>query len=322
MTVSDPRKADLNLLVILDALLAERNLTRAGERVGMSQPAVSGALTRLRAIYGDQLLVREGRGFELTPRARSLEPIVAECMAQVSRTFDVLPEFDPATSERAFVVAASDYALGEITGPLLRLLDRHAPRTRVEFTSLHVGAPVTPVDLLRWDVCIVSTGRGVPGERSSLFSDTFVCIVDAENPALVDGELTLDALADLRHVRSVLGPNVATHIDDMLGDAGLVLRPAAQVQGFLSVPYAVAGTPWVGWVPERIAHRYADSLGLAIARTPLAPRVLVEAAHWHPSKAQDQALHWLVGQLRAASVLVEFGDEDVAAIEPGAAAAG
>ena len=305
--MTDLRKLDLNLIVVLDALLAERNLTRAGEQVGMTQPAVSGALTRLRELFDDPLLVREGRGFVLTPRAQSLIPLVAECMAEVRRTFDALPEFDPATSERTFVVAASDYVLAEITSPLLNILEREAPSTRVEFDGLPAEDVVSPVDLLRRDITIAATGRGLPGKRASLFSDQFVCIADAAHPGLRDGSLSLDALGASRHVRSVFGPHTATHIDDMLSDAGILPPVAATVQGFLPVPFVVAGTEWVGWVPERTARRYADLLGLVIVDTPIVPAVLVEAAHWHPSKSGDAALQWLVRQLRRAAEVVEFG---------------
>ena len=307
--MTDIRKLDLNLVVVLEALLAERNLTRAGERVGMTQPAVSSALTRLRELYHDPLLEREGRGFVLTPRAESLIPVVAECMVEVQRTFDVLPDFDPATSTRTFLVSASDYVLSEITSPLLSLLAREAPLTSIEFDPLPVEATVTPVDLLRRDLMIVGTGRGVPGKRASLFSDRFVCVVDQNNPALRDGELSLEALARLAHVRSVFGPQVSTHVDDMLSAADIAPRVALTVQGFLPVPFAIAGTPWVGWVPERTAMRYADSLGLVIAQTPIKPSVLVEAAHWHPSKSADPSLQWLVRQLRATAEVLEFGDE-------------
>lgn len=305
--MTDVRKLDLNLVVVLDALLAERNLTRAGELVGMTQPAVSGALGRLREVFNDPLLERSGRGFVLTPRAESLIPDVAECMASVQRTFEVLPTFDPVTSTRTFLVSASDYVLAEITSPLLSVLGREAPNTRVEFDGLPVEEMVSPIDLLRRDIMIAGTGRGVPGKRASLFSDQFVCLVDSANPALRDGALSLESLRRLRHVRSAFGPQVTTHIDDMLSAAELTPRVAVTVEGFMTVPFMLAGTPWVGWVPERTANRYAATLGLVVAQTPIAPSVLVEAAHWHPSKSGDPALQWLVEQLRRAAELVEFG---------------
>ncbi|WP_062378306.1 LysR family transcriptional regulator [Demequina pelophila] len=310
--MTDHRKPDLNLNLVwvLEALLEERNLTHAGDRVGMTQPTVSGALARLREIYDDPLLERDGRGFALTPRAEALIPGVEECMEQVRRTFEVLPTFDPATSTRTFMVCASDYVLSELTGPLLALLAQDAPGTRVEFTSLPVDASVTPVDLLRHDVTIAGAGRGLPGKNVSLFSDWFVCVADARNPAIEDGALSLGALRRLRHVRSEFGAHAATHVDDMLAAADVAPSTALTVQGFIPVPFAVAGTDWIGWVPERTAQRYGDMLGLAVVKTPLAPKLLVEAAYWHPTKTEDPARHWLIEQLRRASEIVEFGSED------------
>lgn len=307
--MTDVRKLDLNLVVVLDALLAERNLTRAGELVGMTQPAVSVALGRLRELFDDPLLERSGRAFSLTPLAQSLIPSVAECMASVRRTFDVLPAFEPTTSTRTFLVSGSDYALAEITSPLLAVLAHAAPHTNVDFDGLPLEETVSPVDLLRRDIVIAGTGRSVPGKRASLFSDRFVCMVDADNRELRDSALSLESLRRLRRVRSVFGPQVSTHIDDMLSAAEISPRVAVTVQGFMTIPFILPGTPWVGWVPERTANRYAASQGLVIARTPIAPRVLVEAAHWHPSKSGDPALQWLVQQLRRAAELVEFGGD-------------
>lgn len=305
----DTRKLDLNLVTVLHALLLERNLTRVAARVGMTQAAVSNALTRLREIYEDPLLERAGRTFVLTTRAEELLPIVAEAIAEVERTFDLLPTFDPATSTRTFLVSASDYVLSEITSPLLSVLAREAPNANVEFDGLPTSGIISPVDLLRRDLTLAATGRGIPGKHTSLFSDRFVCIVDAANPELRNGSLSMGAIASLRHVRSVFGPHASTHVDDMLAAAGIVPRSAMTVQGFLSVPFAVVGTSRIGWVPERTAIRFADMLGLVIADTAIAPSVLLEAAYWHPSKTRDAARHWLVQQLRRASELVEFGHE-------------
>jgi LysR family nod box-dependent transcriptional activator len=307
--VPDVRKLDLNLIVVLDALLAECNLTKAGKRVGMTQPAVSGALNRLRELFGDQLLERDGRSFVLTPRAESLIPEVVECMAQVRRTFGLLPEFDAATSTRTFQVTAGDYVLAELASPLIRLLQREAPGTRVEFVDMPATRQFAEVDLLRTDLTIAGTGRKVPGKQSALFSDSFVCLVDAGNDALGAGRLSFDALGALRWVKTVFGPHTSTHIDEMLAGVGLDPAVAATVPGYLPVPFALAGTPWVGWVPERTATRYAAALGLVAAKVPIEPRVLIEAAHWHPSKAGDPAMQWLVTKLREASEVVEFGDE-------------
>ena len=309
--MTDLRKVDVNLIVVLDAILKEKNLTRAGELIGMTQPAVSGALARLRQQYDDPILVRNGRSFDLTEKAESLVPLVDEAMIEISRVLDVSPTFDPTSSTRTFFISASDYVLAQMTGVLLDLLAEQAPGIRVEFDSLPVDAVVSPNDLLRRDVIIVGTGRGVPGKKQSLFSDRFVCIVDAANERVVDGKLTVEDLQEMRHVRSSFGEVVHTHVDDMFTSAGIVPRVAISVQGFLPVPFVVSGTPFVGYVPERLAVAYQDELHLTVVETPLAPPTLVEAAHWHPSKTNDPAIKWLVALLRRASELVEFAGEEL-----------
>lgn len=303
----DIRKLDLNLVTVLHALLLERNLTRAGERIGMTQPAVSTALGRLREIYDDPLLVREGRGFVLTPRAQQLIPVIAEAVVEAELAFDAVPLFDPATSTRTFLLSASDYVLSELTAPLLSLFAQDAPNANIEFDGLPLTGTISPIDLLRRDLIVAATGRGIPGKHTSLFSDRFVCLIDQANPALHDGTLTIEAVAALRHVRSVFGAHASTHIDDMLDAAGIDPRTAVTVHGFLAVPFAIRGTSWIGWVPERTARRFAGPLGLIVAGTPFEPGVLVEACYWHPSKTNDLARQWLVQQLRRAAELVEFG---------------
>lgn len=308
--MTDLRKVDVNLIVVLDAILKEKNLTRAGELIGMTQPAVSGALARLRQQFDDPILVRNGRVFDLTAKAEELVPLVDDAMIEISRVLEVSPTFDPATSTRTFFISASDYVLAQMTGVLLELLAAEAPGIHVEFDSLPADAVVSPNDLLRRDVIISGTGRGVPGKKQSLFSDRFVCVVDASNERVVEGKLSIEDLQEMRHVRSNFGELIHTHVDDMFTSAGIVPRIAISVQGFLPVPFVVSGTKFVGYVPERLAIAYKDYLHLSVVDTPLSPPTLVEAAHWHPSKTNDPAIKWLVALLRRASELVEFAGED------------
>lgn len=304
--MTDLRRIDINLLVVLDALLTERHLTRAGERIGMTQPAVSGALARLRQLYDDELLVRVGGTFELTAKALALQPSVRQATTEITRTLDLTPAFDPSTSTRTFMISASDYVLSLVTGPLLAAFAVAAPLATVEFDGLPGGEKVTPVDLLRWDVIIAGAGRGVPGKQQKLFSDRFVTVVDAQNHRLRDGRLTLEDLSELAHVRSIIGGADTTMVDVMLGAAGVVPRVAMSVQGFLAVPVLVRGTQLVGHVPERAARPYLEPGGLTIAQTPLEGSALTEVAHWHPSKSRDPALIWLLRTLRTAAKVVQY----------------
>ncbi|GGH33421.1 LysR family transcriptional regulator [Microbacterium album] len=307
--MNDLRRIDANLVVVLDAVLRERSLTRAGLAVGMSQPAVSGALAKLRALLDDQLLIRNGRSFDLTPKAERLQPLVRDALREVGRTFNLRPMFDPATSDRRFHIWASDYVLATMSSTLRGILRDEAPDTSVEFGTLTGQQPVSPVDLLRADVVISSVNRGIPGKRQSLFSDSLVCIASAENPRLRGARFELEDLADLPYAQVVFAENVITISDDALSAAGIEPRVAMTLPGFLSLPFMIQGTDMYGMVPSRVAELYAEPLGLVVADTPLPHSTLIEAVFWHPSKTNDPALRWLVSVLRKTAEVVEFGTE-------------
>ncbi|MCM0616847.1 LysR family transcriptional regulator [Paenarthrobacter sp. TYUT067] len=281
--------------------MTEQNLTRAGEKIEMTQPAVSRALTRLRRQFDDELLTRVGRGFTLTEKGAALQPIVRQTVVEVTRTLEVLPSFDPLSSTRTFLISASDFVLEELTSPLFRLLSREAPGVAVEFDALPAGSTVAPSELLKRDVFIARAGSTVPGRRQELFRDTFVCVVARDNPRLEDGKLTLDDIATMRHVIGAFGENIATPATIMLSDAGISPRTSVVVRGLLPVPFMVSGTGMIGIIPRRMAERYMDRLDLVIAETPMTPGNLVESAHWHPTNSVDPALQWLVAILRRAA---------------------
>lgn len=303
--MTDLRRIDMNLIAVLDAILTEMNLTRAGEMVGMTQPAVSSALARLRQQYDDPLLVRVGRNFVLTEKAEALKPLVAEAMVEIARTFEIMPNFEPALSTRTFSIAASDYAMAQMTSTLLGLIKDVAPNVHVDFTELPTDGSLSAVDLLRRDVIIAADGVGIAGKHKALFSDKFVCIASAKNKWLKNGEFTIEDLKEIRMAKVTFGDRVSTPVDKVLSQAGITAHDAVLLRGFLSVPFAVAGTEMVGFVPERVAKRYAKDLGLVIAKTPLAAVNLIEAVHWHPSKNDDPAIKWLVSMLLKTSEIVD-----------------
>ncbi|RHW24069.1 LysR family transcriptional regulator [Nocardioides immobilis] len=298
------RQMDANLVVMLDAILAEKNLTRAGERIGMTQPAMSGVLRRLRKQLDDPLLVKVGRHFELTPRARSLVPVVAEAMTVLTQTLDPRPPFVAESSDRTFLIAASDYALSVLAAPLIRHCNEVAPSVSLEFDLLPADDNVDPSDLLRRDLFIASSGRGVPGRKQEVFSDEFVVIADRDNPRLGDDNtLELSDLRELNYLAAVFGDVHSTPADDMLAQHGVTPYFATTVRGFLSVPLLLAGTLMFSIVPRRVAEAHPDRI--AVVRTPLTPATLVEVAHWHPANSADAGLLWLLAALRNIGVGID-----------------
>jgi DNA-binding transcriptional LysR family regulator len=298
---------DLNLLIALGALLEDRNLTHAGERIGMSQPAMSGALARLRKHFGDELLVRVNRGYELSPLAQTLLPHVREALLVVERTLDVSPAFDPLGSRREFSIAISDYALTILTEPLLAVLGGRAPDVNVEFQPIPSDTDEIEKYLLRHDLLIAALGVGVPGRRQMVFSDRFVCIADRRNPRLRDGALSIDDIERLPHARANFGPTVRTPADILLEELGIAARIEVTCQGLLPLPFVVSGTSLIAFVPERLARRLDPSLGVVVAEVPFEGAELVEGAHWHPARSADPAVRWLLGVLREVSERIRLG---------------
>jgi DNA-binding transcriptional LysR family regulator len=301
--VTGTRGVDVNLLVALRALLEARNVTRAGLAINMSQPAMSAALARLRAHYGDELLQRTGRTYELTPLAEELLPQVREALDTVAAALDPWSRFDPSTSDRRFTVSGSDYALAVLVEPLLRVLRSQAPAVTVDFDPVPRPGSDMVSHLMRRDIVLGAAGYGLPGRRQMVFSDRFVCIVSSDNPRLHGGRLTLDDLAEMPHV-SAFGGELVTPADLVVVEAGIQPRIEVTVQGLLALPFAVSGTDLCAFVPERLLARCPSTLRLAVADVPLDDPELAEAAYWHPSRHDDPSVRWLRAVLAEVSALL------------------
>ena len=187
---------DLNLLAVLGALLEHRNVTRAGERLSLSQPAMSGALARLRQHFGDELLVRSGREYQLTPMASGLLPAVREALGQVEQTLSVPAEFDPATSLRRFSIAISAQSILALSG-LLRRVHEMAPGVQLDTWPITTTLMETGHSLLGYDVLIGPAGFRADGNPEVLLRDRIVYVADPANPRLRDGQdrFTVEDLA-------------------------------------------------------------------------------------------------------------------------------
>jgi DNA-binding transcriptional LysR family regulator len=307
------REVDANLLLSLHALLEERNLTHAGERMTMSQPAMSGALTRLRKHFDDELLVRVGRGFELTPLAEGLRPEVAEAIEAAEALLGNQRDFDPSSSTRRFAVSMSEYAMTVLAEPLTRLVAEHAPGCSVAMDAVDVGPSHFETQLMRRDLIIGPLGFEFPGRRQPVFTDHLVCVVARDNPRLVDGALSLDDLREMPHAVARFGAagdrkrplEVEMEQRDIVGRTVLV-----QVTSLLTLPFAVSGTEMCAFVPARLAQRCLDVLDLTIAATDLDSVQITEAAHWHLRRENEPAVVWLRELLYDVAVSVEDAAAD------------
>jgi DNA-binding transcriptional LysR family regulator len=286
---------DLNLLAVLGALLEHRNVTRAGERLSLSQPTMSGALARLRQHFGDELLVRSGREYQLTPMASGLLPAVREALGQVERTLSVPADFDPATSRRRFTIAISAQSVLALS-EVLRRVHVLAPGVKLDTWPITTTLMETGHNLLGYDVLFGPEGFRADGDPEVLLRDRIVYVADPANPRLrasADGSwrLTAEDLAALPHAAARL-PQAAL-VTAALGRLGVTPRVVATSGGWLPLPFLVAGTDLVAAAPERLARRVSRAAGVTLAEPPFGPVELVEAAWWHPLHATDPALSWL-----------------------------
>jgi DNA-binding transcriptional LysR family regulator len=290
---------DLNLLTPLHALLTEKNVSYAANKVQMSQPAMSGALSRLREYFGDELLVRKGKGYDLTTFAETLLPEVIEALDSIRTVFLNKTNFIPDKTDRTFKILVSDYAMSVIVVPLLSEISKLAPNVKVHFEPIPNSAEDFESLLLLTDILIGAGGYDIPGEKELYFSDNFVCIVRNENSLVPAGKLDLEKLKSLPHLSSHLGnsKNPATlAFERAIGQTITVHKNA----GLLQLPFAVAESDLVAFVPRRLAIQSAEYLPLRIEELPFEGAELVEYLHWHPSRTKNASSIWLRNLLKSA----------------------
>ena len=262
---------DLNLLKAFDALYAERHVTRAGLRIGLSQSAMSGALTRLREVFKDELFVRSPTGMQPTPRADDLARPVAAAL-RLARDVLRADAFDPAAADHTVTVAMSDYAAFVLLPPLLARLAVEAPRLDVRVRGIFGRNEA--LDLL--DNGEASLAIGFPVEASArilvrpLLHEGFACVARLGHPAFAEGA-GLAAFAAAPHLLvSPEGDRMGV-VDHKLAALGLRRRIVLSLPQFLVAPFVVADTELVATLAARVARRFAaSSLGIAVHESPIA----------------------------------------------------
>jgi DNA-binding transcriptional LysR family regulator len=294
---------DLNLLVVLQALLEEGNVTRAGARLGMPQPAVSNALARLRRHYHDELLTRAGNGYDLTPLARSLLPSVQESTRLIGHTLAPVPAGLAQVGNRVFTVSLSDYSLTVLGEPLLRRVHELAPEASIKMRLAAREMPEGDRGLLGYDLLIAPPDPHRGDQPEVILRDPIVYVADPANPRLRDGadgghRLTAEDLAALPHAAARFPDPGCDPVATALLERGISPTVVLVTAGWLPLPFLVAGTDMVAAVPERLARRVSAAAGVTVVEPPFGPVELTEAAWWHPMHASDPALTWLRGILR------------------------
>ncbi|NEC51127.1 LysR family transcriptional regulator [Actinospica acidiphila] len=277
---------NLNLLVPLLALLEERSVTRAAERVGLSQPAMSHALTRMRRLLGDELVVRQGSGVTLTPRAvELLEPLRA-ALQQTARVVN-LPRFDPATDRRVITVAMTT-STAFVVGPrLTRLLAERAPHATLRVRTFTVPSEATFVEQ-GVDVVLLSEGHHAPHPRERLYDDRLVVVASPDSPADADA-LTL--IGTLPHIVVDTRRRVFPYSE--LEERGVPYRVGLLSSDYLLVPFLVARAGGVALLRHQVAKAMRELSDLRIEEFPFPLPALGIDMVWNPRLADQPFLAWL-----------------------------
>jgi DNA-binding transcriptional LysR family regulator len=285
---------DLNLLVALDALLTERSITAAGVRVHLTQSAMSGALSRLREFFNDELLTQVGRKMVPTPLGESLADPVRQILLQIKSTINAKPGFAPATSTRHFSVMMSDYVDTVLMSEVLRRAELEAPRVRFNVMSNDVTTPVEFLERADVDLMIM------PHEYLSnkhplqdLYTDDYACVVWKDNP-LVGDSISKQQYLDMGHVVLQFGRGRIPVQDEwFLTTLGVTRRIEVLAMNFNSVPQHIVGSRRVATIHRRLAEYYARYLPLKILEPPYELPSLTEAVQWHRLFDADAGNLWL-----------------------------
>src|SRR3954471_20129567 len=287
---------DLNLLRAFDAVLQERSVTGASQRLGLTQPAVSNALARLRALFGDPLFVRTPSGMDATPFARELAEPVRQALALLESALAHGPGFDPANSTRAFRFYMSDLGQVEFLPPLIERVQRMAPGVRLEAVALEVEDIDDALAAGTLDLAVgFLPGLGQPVRRQPLFRDPYVCLMRADHP-LIGKTLSRKKFLEASHVLvSYRGGHRV--IEEALERAGLARRIALRVPHFTVVPMVLERTDLVLILPARVA-RVFEQRGKFKSLPPPVPIPPADVGvHWHERFDGDLGNRWLRDQV-------------------------
>jgi len=300
---------DLNLLHVFQAMMAERHVTRAGQRIGLSQPAVSAALSRLRAIFRDDLFVRSGREMLPTPRALALAEPVGDALRRVEAALADGTQFDAATARRDFTVRGADYVSYLLIAPLMATLIQAAPGIAIRCVDAQTGSVPQLLENGRIDFAVeVMHQLDDPVRSQLLLQERYVVIVAAEHPDIGAGgaagsqeTFDLDLYCRLPHVLHSFVGGTTGNVDAALAAVDRQRHVGLSLPHFFSIARAVADSRMIATFPERLAVRIAPILGLRIYQVPVDLAPISLAVIWHRRNDRDPAYIWFRRQLMNAA---------------------
>ena len=290
---------DLNLLVAFDALMEHKNVTRAARAVNLSQPAMSNALSRLRDLFSDELLVRSPAGMRPTPRALEAHEAVQNVLAAIDGVFDTANRFDPGKDARIFRVAMAEDPSLFLLPTLTRRVAAEAPRIELEVVSTSILPGVELVQAGEVEACVAMTPKNLPKELrfTPVFRERLVAVVRKDHPivksAKGDGKIPLKDFLAFPHVSLRPSNNAPRRVDDALAKMCKERTVAVTVPHFMVLLYLLPGTDMIACVAEKLARRVAPSLGLVLLEMPVRIPAYDVCLVWHRRFDQDRGHMWL-----------------------------
>ncbi|QSE82486.1 LysR family transcriptional regulator [Rhodococcus koreensis] len=287
-------RIDLNLLVGLDALLSERSVSRAAKQLSVGQPAMSGTLSRLRKLFNDPLLVRDGSSMTLTPLAESLTYLVHDILGSIETLVTVRAPFDAASDTRTFTIHASDYVTLVLLRSFVRAAAGEAPNVRI-----NIAPPQTnyfdPLLEARADLVIIPreiVGHvGTAYASAPLFMDRHVCVVAADHP-VVGETMSREQFSAFPHL-SATGGIPPSFAETQFDEISLPFRIEASTTSYVAAPFLLEGTEMVAVLYERLARALHRSAGIRLLEPPVSLAPITEMMYWHPRHSDDPGHRWL-----------------------------
>ncbi|QIG39171.1 LysR family transcriptional regulator [Microbacterium sp. 4R-513] len=300
-------RLDLNLLVALDALLTERSVTRAAERLHLSQPALSASLARLRTHFNDPILARRGNTYELTPLALRLTEHTTTALDAARRVFESQAIWTPHDSTREFSIYGSDYGFATIGKAVSRLAAEEAPGVRFRFMLHNPSIVDDALTRLRSvDGMVIPHGHLTELPYMDLWRDGWVVVASESNTEIGD-ELTMEALGRMPWVFTFQTRTAFTSAARQLQQLGIEPRVEAVVESFLALPHFIAGTDRLGLIQSSLTDYASSVSGIRVFPPPFDATPVVNALWWHPVHGRDPEHTWMRGLFAQAAAQVAEG---------------
>ncbi|NER83834.1 MAG: LysR family transcriptional regulator [Leptolyngbya sp. SIO1D8] len=289
------RNLDLNLLLALDVLIEEASVTKAAEKLNMSQSTMSYALKRLRSLLDDPILIRTSRDMEVTPYAREISITIRQVLTDIQHTLLEKDAFDPNTARERFCIATSDYVEATLGGDLLQRLTDQAPGIRIRIRSIDRGAVLEALDHSEIDLFI---GVNFPHKswhvKQDLYEEAFVCVVNSD---FAFNEISLEEYLKRSHILVSMRDDFQGAADQFLAQQQLARTVVWSTGHFMAIPFLIENSDHIALLPRRMAQKCAQSMGLRLLPPPINVTGFTVSMFWHQRNINLSQHQWLRQQL-------------------------